>query len=352
MRNPFQLRAPWTDEYDATFQAGITALQTGRYADARASFERCLELSPGHTICAYNLACSFALDGDVERGLDWVQTAIEFGFGELVDGPTVLRKDPDLEGLRAHPRWRTMMGAMASERERSADSALVPARYHPPALRGAARLPLLVVLHAEGSSKEDVVTGPWREVADRLGMVLLAPSGVMPAGGGPLGERPKRWFREIGDYLDRPWAYEAPIVDSIRAFCDGVVIERSDVFIAGEGMGALLAANIALTAPGLFRGALLINGPLEPRLAGEQTRVAASVGLAIQVILDEREPVAARPVNKSLAALADELLEVAPAWGLASQLGVRHVPGEHASSPAQVRLDGIAALKRMLDDAP
>jgi tetratricopeptide (TPR) repeat protein/predicted esterase len=350
LTGPFALRPPWQAEYDAVFQEGVTALQVGRHADAATSFQRCLELSPGHTVAAYNVACSLALAGDTDAALDWLGRAIDYGFGFLVDGPDVIAKDPDLETLRDRPRWTALIETMTSRRDAAARYAAAPAVYCPAGLEAETGLPLLVVLHADGSTKDQVVAGPWKTVADRLGMVLLAPSAATPTAGS--GAEGMRWFRNVGDYLDRPWAYETPVIEVIRAYCQEHGVDRTRVFMAGEGLGALLAADIALTAPGLFRGALLINGPLHPELAGERTRVAASLGVALEVVLDERQPVAARPDGMPLATLADDIARAATPWGLDQRLGVRHVEASTTQSPADVRIAGLTALQNRLGDHP
>ena len=97
-----------------------------------------------------------------------------------------------------------------------------------------------------------------------------------------------RWFAESDDYLLRSWHYEKPIVDAVLAFADEHPIDRERVLVAGEGYGALLASDLALAAPGLFRGALLENGPVHPAASPERVGIAAAVGLRMQILLDER----------------------------------------------------------------
>ncbi|MFY9609603.1 MAG: tetratricopeptide repeat protein [Blastocatellia bacterium] len=50
----------------------------------------------------YNLACTYALKGDRQNGLDWLEKSINAGF----DDSTKLVADPDISSLRGDPRFK------------------------------------------------------------------------------------------------------------------------------------------------------------------------------------------------------------------------------------------------------
>ena len=50
---------------------------------------------------AFDVACSWARAGEVERAITWIERAVADGFAAT----TVLDGEPDLETVRAHPRW-------------------------------------------------------------------------------------------------------------------------------------------------------------------------------------------------------------------------------------------------------
>jgi Flp pilus assembly protein TadD len=50
----------------------------------------------------YNLACSYALKGDRQPGLDWLEKSINAGF----DDNTKVEADPDIASLRSEPRFK------------------------------------------------------------------------------------------------------------------------------------------------------------------------------------------------------------------------------------------------------
>jgi pimeloyl-ACP methyl ester carboxylesterase len=79
-------------------------------------------------------------------------------------------------------------------------------------------------------------------------------------------------------------------MDSVRAFLEGHPVDPERVWIAGVGSGAMVAFEIALRAPGLFRGVLLVDGPIHPDTSTDQAARAASLGMRAGFVLDEGIP--------------------------------------------------------------
>ncbi|HEX5011063.1 MAG TPA: serine/threonine-protein kinase, partial [Planctomycetota bacterium] len=180
-----ELATPHRAAYDEAFQAGITALQGRRLDESRTHFQACLALRPASGVCLYNLGCAEALAGRVPEALAWLQRAEENGYGQEPGHVDVMRRDADLERLRGDPRFEGLLERLRADAERLAAFAAEPALHVPDALDGPDGAPLLVVLHADGSSKEAVLAGPWPRVADALGCVLLVPSARRPLGAAP-----------------------------------------------------------------------------------------------------------------------------------------------------------------------
>jgi tetratricopeptide (TPR) repeat protein len=73
------------------------SFQKGLMVDERLTF-----LRPENPDVCYNLACSYALTGQLEKAFDAVKRAVKFGYEHLDH----LESDPDLASLRADPSFR------------------------------------------------------------------------------------------------------------------------------------------------------------------------------------------------------------------------------------------------------
>ena len=283
-RLPFDLRPAWAGEYEASFQAGITALQARELPRAIDAFKRCLELDPTRPVCAYNVACGYALAGDVEGGLEWLGRAADAGFGAEESRFQVAATDPEIANLRAEARGEAILERIRANGDRIRAFAREPAVRLFPGPRDDELRPLLVVLHADGRTKLDVVGGDWARVAESVGADLLAPSGSHPVAGEP--ERGMRWLEEPNDLVRGSAECGRSVMETVRTFLEGRPIDPDRVWIAGEGTGAMVAFEVALRAPGLFRGVVLVDGPIHPDTPTDQARRAASLGLRAALVLD------------------------------------------------------------------
>lgn len=113
-----------------------------------------------------------------------------------------------------------------------------------PARAATARSPLLLFAHGAGGSG-DGQQAPWQEVADQLGMVVLAPT--------EFGDEPGYGFHE------RERANHLAAVRWLRRRTD---VDENAVFVGGVSRGGHLAWDLALRCPDRFAGALpCIGGP-------------------------------------------------------------------------------------------
>jgi tetratricopeptide (TPR) repeat protein len=66
--------------------------------------ERAHSIDPEDGAIAYNVACLYALEGEVDKALDFLEAAVGAGFGNR----DWMEHDPDLESLREHPRFQAL----------------------------------------------------------------------------------------------------------------------------------------------------------------------------------------------------------------------------------------------------
>ena len=234
----------------------------------------------------YNVACGYSLKGEIEPGCDWFGKAVDAGFGMRDGNVEHTEGDSDLDNLRQDPRFIAHFARMKERKEAAEAWAAEPEVYIPEELKPAEgeeprELPLLVVLHDQGSGKKEVVSGVWKELADELGFVLIAPSGRFPTAGAP--EDGMAWFMSEADYAQQYWVYERPATEAVVAFRKQYKPDRQRVFIAGEGQGAQVAFNIAVRAPGLYKGLLTLNGSPIPQLVADRAPNAGKRGLKVEM---------------------------------------------------------------------
>jgi serine/threonine protein kinase len=312
------LRDPTADAFEASFQAGITALQARRLGEARRHFEAALSERPGDETCMYNLACTLAQAGEVDAALGWLGRAAAHGFGADADRLELVRRDADLEPLRSDPRFASLVAQLETSGAQLRERLREPALYEPPGLVADPPPPLLVVLHADGTSVEEVVRGDWARVADELGCLLLVPSA--PRSLGP-GDAPGfAWLDDLEDFAQQPWLLEAACAQAIEGFLATRTVDRRRVLVAGEGSGALVAFDLALRAPGLVRGVLLVQGPALVEVPAARVRTAAALGLRATGIYADGEPVPWTDPDLSAATYGDRLGDWLSAQGLGGEV--------------------------------
>jgi hypothetical protein len=85
-----------------------TALfQAKNYRAAIPAYERALALGADFpSSMAYNIACAYALLGEKEQALQWLEKSFEMGFRNLEHA----RTDSDLESLHGNPRFQAIVG--------------------------------------------------------------------------------------------------------------------------------------------------------------------------------------------------------------------------------------------------
>lgn len=268
------------EDYETSFQLGISALQARRLDEAVEHFERCLELRPGSAVCAYNVACAQALRGDVEAAFEALQRAERKGLG-LTDGRLdLLRRDADLAPLRGDERFAALLARVERAGERLRSYAAEVGVRRPRS--GDGSMPgVLMVLHVEGSTREAVLSGEWADVADALNLVLVAPSATRARGPDPAAGFD--WLTPGADPASPPFEERARLARALLDVLEAGDVDRSRVAVVGEGTSAPLAFDLALRAPGLFRGVLLVDGPAVVEGAARRARIAAALGLLADV---------------------------------------------------------------------
>lgn len=144
------------------------------------------------------------------------------------------------------------------------------------------RPPLLVLLHGYGSNELDLV-GLAPELDGRCQVISLrAP---IPMGGPAFAWFPLQ-FTERGIVADAETAKTsyAALLDELPGLVERYDADPARVYLAGFSQGAIMSASLALNAPGLIAGAVLMSGRVMPEMVPAAPDLAGLNGLPLLVV--------------------------------------------------------------------
>lgn len=99
--------------FRANYEIAFAYLLLKSYAKSIHHFEIARRIQPGDQLTLYNLACAYALaGGKQEEALEALEASVRAGF----DDAAHIEKDPDLESLRGHPRYQSLLKDLRAKR--------------------------------------------------------------------------------------------------------------------------------------------------------------------------------------------------------------------------------------------
>ncbi|QDU66455.1 protein kinase domain-containing protein [Engelhardtia mirabilis] len=313
------------DTYSASMQQGITCLQSERWADAIGAFELCAAARPDDPVAPYNAACAHAHLGQTAQALAALERSVERGYAFRERAVELTASDPDLANLRGEPRFQRLIVRMQGLVDAAEAFAAKPRVWAPAGLDASRPVPALYVLHADGSTADAVLAGPWRELADRLGLLLVAPSGRIPARLDP--ELGMLWTDSLARYAAQSRYYEAPVRTADTVVRREWTLDPERVFIAGEGLGGTLAFHIAVRSPELFRGCLMVDASVPIELIEDLVPRLGNLGLRAAILADPARRPDGMPAELSTSGYLSRTFAQLERWGIQTTLGTRKRDG-------------------------
>lgn len=96
------------EEAAMLFEECLDLLKEKQFDESIRGFKRISDAFPDNDLgvtSAYNVACGYALKGEKETALDWLEKSVKMGFTKFDH----IRQDSDLDSLRSEPRYKEIM---------------------------------------------------------------------------------------------------------------------------------------------------------------------------------------------------------------------------------------------------
>jgi predicted esterase len=206
----------------------------------------------------YNLACVFALAGDANSALYWLDRSAANGFFHLshLDG------DHDLETIRDVSGYARVRDHVAMNLQRHLAKKLQEAASTPPLTvvpTGDASdgpRPLIIALHGYGD-RATSYPPLWGPVAEEIGAILAVPNGAQRVGDG------HGW----GDVEQA----DAIVLLTIEYVRERFEVDWDRVVLTGFSQGGFMAMAVATRHPDLFTGVIPMAGGYIPGIDAPPT---------------------------------------------------------------------------------
>ena len=93
------------DFVEALNNLGLAYKRQLEYGKALNSFQTLIQLRPEIAAAYYNTACVYALQGDVDQSIDWLNRAVAKGYAKW----DLIKTDSDLDGIRESPAYKELI---------------------------------------------------------------------------------------------------------------------------------------------------------------------------------------------------------------------------------------------------
>ncbi len=105
------------DDIGMRIRIGNGLLEAGKYEEALVQYRMALEIDPEDDVAWYNIACAYSLMEDHDEAVAALEKSVEFGYDDL----DWMQRDPDLDNIRDHPRYKALVEKLEQRRDGGAD---------------------------------------------------------------------------------------------------------------------------------------------------------------------------------------------------------------------------------------
>jgi predicted esterase len=218
---------------------GMTAYSAGDYPLAIESFKNAFSLRPDYSALAYNISCCYALLGEMDSAIVWLEKTFELGSYLFLE-------DEDLSSLHADPRYQNLVLKAEQKIEELKDRDWNPVVELSDQYCDDKPCPVVIGLHGFGTSPVDFAKSLGSAVLE-AGYVFCCPYGPYIGGTTAFG-----W----GDCKDA----QKRILESVQYLADEYNIDDKRVILLGFSEGGGIAFCVGFKHPEIFAGIISVAG--------------------------------------------------------------------------------------------
>lgn len=236
----------WQRRYWAAVFSADKASYAEDWREAARSYGIITELLPYNPVARFNYALALAHLDRVAESFSELRLAVEYGWANI-DG---LMSDPVLEKVRGTPGFDKLLSRAAQIAE---ESMVV---FVPQGLDEKVAAPLIISFHGMGENPHSHIQS-WKQAAERLGAVVVAPRGTQRIGGQGSAHS-FRWGTKGGDEERRGLIpFRALLQQSIEFARQRALIDEDRIILAGYSQGGSVALALLADAPERVCGAVV-----------------------------------------------------------------------------------------------
>jgi len=241
------------------------AYQTGNFAEAGMYYEKLLNSNQDDAIIAYNLACCYARQSDVDKAAFFLTYAFTKGFRRL----DVFENDTDFDSVREHPIFKEASAGIY-QRFKSIGTkdyveapSMLPYRIRFPENYDASRsYPLLIGMHGMGGNSDGFVA--QYDKLENPQIIYVTPEApyLLSMNVGPQWHMRAWSLTNVGKQAKL--SADKLVSDYILQAIDKISLEYkiSNVYLMGFSEGAVYAYTVGIQNPDKIEGVIGFSGYL------------------------------------------------------------------------------------------
>jgi len=248
---------------------GMTAYSEKEYAKAILLFKEALELQGKNksSAVAYNIACCYAILGDKDNAMKWLEKAYDLGTYKFSD-------DEDLVSLKEDKRFqklerKALKKIKALESKEWKPIITVPESFE------SKKYPVVIALHGFGSNPVDFSRTNSPRITP-LGYILSCPYGPEIRGSTSFG-----WGEDVDS--------EKRILEALETLKKDYRIEPERIILFGYSQGGGRAFYTGLRNPEIFRGIITAAGEYEEEECNGFLETAKAKGVKVYMMIGEKD---------------------------------------------------------------